>query len=65
MALEGDSVREEILLSTLQVGPCSDGMYSRPAVRDKNSRRDAAWFTFALFLIVSSSGPVDMSRPLL
>jgi len=30
--------------------------------RDKNSRRDAAWFTFALFLIVSTSRPMDMSR---
>jgi hypothetical protein len=51
------------LVSTLRVGPCGDGTDSRPAVRDINSRRDAAWFTFALFLIVSCSKPVDVSPP--
>jgi hypothetical protein len=53
MALEGDSVREGVPFIDLA------------SWRDKNSRRDAAWFAFALFLIVSASRPVDMNRPLL
>jgi hypothetical protein len=53
MALEGDSVREGVPFIDLA------------SWRDKNSRRDAAWFACALFLIVSASRPVDMNRPLL